>query len=188
MTRLLHLSFASCVLFSAVGCSEQVAEKAEQAAGSAADTAKDMGDKAADVAGKAADKAGEAWDAIGEEFSAAYNSAKSSLEGVDGGSEMLKNVSGMFGGAIESLKGIKDTETAKAAIAKLDEMEFDAEGMAAKLEALPAGAKTAMSTLFEKGTAEVARLVDKVKGMSDLDESLKARLDEFLEKLRSIFK
>jgi hypothetical protein len=181
----------------AAGCSKETVEsakkdaqaaanKAEAAADKATAAAKEAGDKAAEVTSSAVDKAKEATAAFGAEFGSAFDKAKSAVADVKGGPEVLTQLTGLMDSAKQSLESIKSSETAQTAMTKLTELEGTVDQLGAKLKDMPAGVKTAVAGLVEKGAAVLRTLADKAKGLPGVGEEVKASFDKFLAKLESL--
>jgi len=178
-----------CAMF-VIGCSEATKQKASDAkkkAGEAASSAvDDASKKAGNGLSEAKDKAQEAMDALGKEFTEATGKAKSALEGVNGGPELLQNITDLFASAQKSLQGVTNSETAQAAKTQLGELSGKVEGLSKQLEGLPEEAKTAVSGLIEKGIAQLKALSDKVMAIPGVGETIKPQLDALMEKLAAL--
>lgn len=172
-----------------VGCAqeaEKAKDEAKEAAAAAKGAAASAGMAAKDAAAAAAEATKEAASALGGEFSSALTSATAALKDVPGGSDALKKVTEIFTSAQTALAGATSSETAHTAMDKLAEVEGKVDGAMESLKSLPAGAKTAIASLVEKGVAHLKTLVEKVKGLDGVDEAIKTKLDAFLTKVESL--
>lgn len=78
--------------------------------------------KVKETADKVSDAAKSASEALGKDFEAATKKAASALEGVAGGPEMLKDLTGLFGSAQKTISGVTSVDTARAAAPGLDSL------------------------------------------------------------------
>jgi hypothetical protein len=162
-----------------VGC-DQGAQTTLQDAGQAVQGA---AESASDAAGDLAQKA---TDALGEGFAAAADKASSALASIEGGPEMLTKVKEFFASATDSLSGIKDEVSARAALPKLDELEGKISGLADMTAGLPAEAKTAVSGLLESGVNGLKALVEKIMALPGVESIVKPKLDAIMQKLSGL--
>ncbi|MDG2380737.1 MAG: hypothetical protein P8N76_03610 [Pirellulaceae bacterium] len=114
---------------------------------------------------------------LGNKFHQASEAARSSLEGVDGGGEIMTKLSESFTSAHQALHHVTDGDTAQAAADKFDEMGD-------KLSQLPAEARTAIAAMIEKEAAELKRLTDEMD--PTIKNVVKPKLDALINKLKSL--
>lgn len=137
-------------------------------------------------AGELKEKASDALGALGGEFGEALTKATDALKNVEGGSEIATGLGTLFKDAQSALGDITSGEAAQAAVDKLSALAPSVEGLSEKLKALPAEAKTAIAVVIEKGVAQLKTLVDKVKGLDGVSDTVKTKLDEFLTKVETL--
>jgi hypothetical protein len=157
-----------------VGC-EQATTKVEQAAASAEHAA-------ADVAAKT-EAAGEA---VGETVTAATEEATKALEGVEGGTDLLKKVQELFASATAALSEVKDEATAGAADTKLAALSLEADTIKPLLDKLPESAKAAIVGVIEKGIASLKVVTAKVLAIPGVEALVKPKIDELMHKLEAL--
>lgn len=162
----------------------------KEAGHAAADTAKEAAQTAGDAAIKAVESAGDAAkdveDKVSAGFSAAAEKASAALESVEGGGKLLTGIKDFFSSAEESLKGITDKASAEAALPKFDELASSLDGLAESAAKLPEEAMSAVKSVFEKGVAEIKSLAEKVFDIEGVEEVVKPKLDELMDKLKSL--
>ena len=140
------------------------------------DSAKQMTDKAAATATGAADAAtAGAGDLMGK--------ATEALSGVEGGSEMLKQVSDMFGKVTTTLGGVKDADTATAALPELGKLTEGFGGMTDMFGKMPDAAKSAVSGVFKTSIEQLKPILDKVLAIPGVEGVLKPAIDALMSKL-----
>jgi hypothetical protein len=159
------LALTALFLVSA-GCSpEATKEMAGNAAGEMANAAKgaagEMGAGMADMMGKATE----------------------ALAGVEGGSDMLKNITEMFGTATSTLNGIKDADTATAALPELGKLTEGLGGMSDMFGKLPDAAKSAVSGIFQSSLGQLKPIIDKILAIPGVETIVKPAIDALLSKL-----
>jgi hypothetical protein len=192
MRSFISAGFCAAAMLAA-GCT-QATEEMEGAAGAAAEAASDAVTEAGTATSNAAESVAEAAgtavesakEGVQEGMAALTEKASAALAGIEGGPELLKKVTGFFDSAQEAVRGIKDTETAKAATAKLTELEGSIEGMSASMSKLPAEAKTALGGVIESGTAALKALVEKALAIPGVQDVIKPKLDEVMQKLAAL--
>lgn len=187
------------------GCGQQATQEVGEAVGAAGEAASSAVSEAGEAASSAASEVGEAASsaasAAGEAASDAAESVKESVEegmaavtekasaalaGVEGGPEALKNVTGFFDSAKETLSGITDTGSAQASLAKLGEMGGSLDTLSAAINKLPADAKTALAGVIQKGTAGLQPLIEKAYAIPGVKAIIQPKLDEVLQKLSGL--
>jgi hypothetical protein len=165
-------------------------DSAAKAIDSAKKQAGDAVGRAGEEAGKAMEKAGEAakgaMEALGKEFSEAATKAKSTLEGVEGGPEVLQKITDLFASARQSLHDLKDSKAAEAASSKLAELDGKIDEVSQSMKPLPEKAKSALAELVNKGIEQIKALAEKAKELPDVAEEVKAKLNAFVEKLGTL--
>ncbi len=183
-------------------------DKAGDAAGEAMDAAGDAAGETMDAAGDAVDAtgdaAGDAVDAAGDAASDAVDAAKDAAEGLmsavkdaadkasaeldkfDGGSDVLKNVTGFFSSAGSAMSGITDGDTANAAKSKFDEVGAMLDKIGDSVADLPEEAKSALATVVDKGTEGLKALGDKALAIPGVSDVIKPKVDELMNKLSDL--
>lgn len=159
-------SLLSCTLLSLIvlnlGCSP---EAAKDMANKATETAKDA---AAEATSGAADLMGKATEA---------------LTGVEGGSEMLKQVTEMFGTLTKTLGGVKDADSANSALGEITKLTDGLGGLTEKFGSLPDAAKSAVAGIFANSLGDLKPIVEKVLAIPGVEAILKPAIDALMTKL-----
>lgn len=164
------------------GCSKEADTKLDQAKQKASEAAQ----SAQDAFGEIADEAGKTAKDAQESVASAAASAKDALKEVAGGPELMKKVTDFFDTAGKTLQGITDVESAKAALPKLNELSASTDDFSALMAKLPEGARSNISSVMEKGIAELKVLADKVMALPGVESVIKPSVNELMEKLAAI--
>lgn len=171
--RFTAIALSACVLSLSAGCAPEDATKlANDAANTAASAAGDMTDAAADAAAGA-----------GAGLSDLMGKATDALASVEGGSEMLKQITEMFGNATSALQGVTDVESATSALPKLGALTDSLGGMTEMFSKIPEGAKSAVAGVFQSSLGELKPIIDKVLAIPGVEAVLKPAIDAMLSKL-----
>jgi hypothetical protein len=88
-----------------------------------------------------------------------------------------------FTQATTALSGVKDVETAKAAVPKLEALGVNADAIKGLLDKLPAEAKTAVTGAVDQGVASLTTLADQLKALPGVEPIIKPHLDSLLAKV-----
>lgn len=130
------------------------------------------------------DKMEEARTSSREAASSAVQDAAKAVQGwAKDGSALRDKLTGLLEGLTETLRGIKDSETAQAALARLHESEQTLGELARSAEKLPAAAKPMIASVAQRSSAKIKELIAQAQQNKDLPESVKPVLDAILEKL-----
>ncbi len=151
------------------GSGDDVADGVQGAADSATAAATSAADTATNAAASAADSA-----------SNAVESAAGALD-VDGISSEL---TGVFDTAKESLGGITDVESAKAALPQLTEMGDKVEGLTGMMDKLPEAARGPLGSIVSTGVAALEPLLETVRGIPGVGTVVDPIMTPILEKLQ----
>lgn len=135
--------------------------------GCSPEAAKQMTDKAASGASDAAGMATEA------------------LSSVEGGGEMLKQVTDLFGGVTQTLGGIKDADSATAALPELGKLTEGFGGMTEMFGKMPEAGKTAVMGAFQSSLDQLKPIIEKVMAIPGVEAVLKPAIDALMAKLDS---
>ena len=149
----------------------------EGAASGAMETAKEAGADASAAAGDVMEKAKEA----GADASAAAGDAMEKITGADFGGKLT----GVFGSASETLGGITDVDSAKAALPKLEEMGGSLDGLTGMLSGADDATKSAAAAAAGKGMETLTPVIDKLKGDGGIWEVIGPVTEPILEKLKA---
>ncbi|MBN1855317.1 MAG: hypothetical protein JW829_21480 [Pirellulales bacterium] len=176
------------------GCSPKedssLQDVGKDAARSIEDTTKDMVDATRDAVGSATDAATRAAEAavgsVKDQLADVTKKASEALSGIEGGPEILKQVTQLFESAGETLHGIADIDSAKAALPKISELTSSLDGLTTSLGNMPAEAKTAIGGVIEKGVGTLKALAEKILAIPGVQDVIKPQLDEFMTKLAAI--
>ncbi|MFZ5830774.1 MAG: hypothetical protein ACOY3P_11835 [Planctomycetota bacterium] len=182
----LILGFGLCCMLS--GCTQEATKSLDDAGRAVEDAATSAGTAVGEAAESAGAAAKSAAEDLGGEFAKLGEEARSAVVDVEGGSELLTKVTDIFKSAGESLKGVTDSESARAASDKLSEMATSVESLGPTFEKLPAEAKSAVAKMIEKGAAELKSLGDKVMALPGVESTIKPKLEEFMAKLDALAK
>jgi hypothetical protein len=149
-----------------VGCSPEASkDMAKKATGGMAEAATDA---AGDVGGGMSDMMGKATEA---------------LSGVEGGSDMLKQVTEMFGTATKTLTGVKDTDSATAALPELGKLTEGFGGMTEMFGKMPDAAKGAVSSVFQSSLGQLKPIIENVMSIPGVEAILRPAIDALMSKL-----
>ena len=149
-----------------VGCSPDTAKKmTDNAAGGMADAAKGV---AGDVSAGMSDMMGKASEA---------------MAGVEGGSDMLKQVSEMFGSATKTLSGVIDADSATAALPDLGKLTEGFGGMSEMFGKMPDAAKSAVSGIFQSSLSQLKPIIEKIMAIPGVETILKPAIEALMSKL-----
>ena len=113
--------------------------------------------------------------------SGTVDSATSAVSGMVGG-DMAANITGMFGSATESLGGITDVESAKAAIPALTDFSGKLDGITSMADKLPDAAKPMLAGALEK----IMPMLDSVMAIPGVGAVLGGVIEPLKEKLSSL--
>ena len=141
---------------------------------------KKMNDTDVDVEG-AASGAMETAKEAGADASAAAGDAMEKITGADFGGKL----SGVFGSASETLGGITDVDSAKAALPKLQEMGGSLDGLTGMLSGADDATKSAAAAAAGKGMETLTPMIDKLKGDGGIWEVIGPVTEPILEKLKA---
>ncbi len=150
--------------------------------GCSPDAAKSVTDKAADNVKSAAKGAA---DSVGAGMSEMMGKANEALSGVEGGSEMLKQVTELFGKATKTLNGIKDVDSAKSALPDLSQLTESFNGISDLYGKLPDAAKSAVAGVFQSSLGNLKPVIEKVMAIPGVGEILKPAIDALMSKLEA---
>jgi len=139
---------------------EEAAGAAKDMATKAADTVKETVEKGKDAAANAADNLDE-------------------LLG-DAGLALKGKFTDYFSGLTGALDGIKDADTAKAALPQLEEMEGSLGGLLGSIKDLPEAARPFFNEMVAGSQKAVADKVTSVLGLPGVEEILKPVLDKII--------
>jgi len=139
---------------------EEATAKATEMTGKAADTVKDVAEKAKDAAAAATENLDE-------------------LLG-DAGVALKGKFTDYFSGLTGALDGIKDADTAKAALPKLEEMEGSLGGLIGSVKDLPEAARPFFNEMVAGSQKAIADKVTSVLGLPGVEEILKPVLDKII--------
>ena len=151
------------------GSGDDVADGVQGAADSATAAATSAADTATNAAASAADSA-----------SSAVESAAGALD-VDGISSEL---TGVFDTAKDSLGGITDVESAKAALPQLTEMGDKVEGLTGMMDKLPEAARGPLGSIVSTGMAALEPLLETVRGIPGVGAVVDPVITPIMEKLQ----
>ena len=115
------------------------------------------------------------------DVSGAASSAMEKVSGMAGG-DMSANITGMFGSATESLSGITDVESAKAAIPALTDFSGKLDGVVSMADSLPDAAKPILAGALEK----LMPMLDKVMAIPGVGAVLGSVIEPLKEKLTGL--
>jgi hypothetical protein len=175
-------SFGFCVALMALvaiptGCSpEAVKEMGKESAANATAAAGQMAEKTKAAAGEMASATGLA-DLMGK--------AQDALKSVEGGSDMLKNVSETFAKATSTFKGVTDADSATAALPDISKLTESFGGFSELFGKLPDSAKSAVASVFTSALGDLKPVLDKVLAIPGVEAILKPAIDALLEKIGS---
>ena len=179
------------------GAADGAANLAGSAAGAVGGAASSVGNAAGDVASSGtswikkliiplvlAALAFFGWKQFGGSAPDVSGAASSAMEKVSGmaGGDMSANITGMFGSATESLSGITDVESAKAAIPALTDFSGKLDGVVSMADSLPDAAKPILAGALEK----LMPMLDKVMAIPGVGAVLGSVIEPLKEKLTGL--
>ncbi|MCU0961933.1 MAG: hypothetical protein MUF48_17700 [Pirellulaceae bacterium] len=119
-----------------------------------------------------------------EAISSAVEDAAKAAQGLAKDSAQLHDkLTGLLEGLTETLRGIKDSETAQAALTRLKECEQTLGELAQSAEKLPAAARPMIAAVAQRSSTKIKELIEQVQQNENLPESVKPVLDAILQKL-----
>ena len=92
----------------------------------------------------------------------------------------------MFGSASETLSGITDVESAKAALPKLEEASGTLDGLTGMLSGAGDDAKSAVATAAEKGMGALTPILEKLQSNESIWAVIGPVIEPLLEKLKAL--
>jgi hypothetical protein len=129
------------------------------------------------------DAAQQAADKVASTATQVTESAKQLMvAGLDLGSE----ISGVFDNTTETLQGITDTESARAALPALTKLQDQLSSLAGHVEQLPADGKTLFAGMVGKALPGLQDIVDKLNALPGVGEVLQPVLKPMMEKLTAL--
>lgn len=186
-----------------LGC-EQAAQDLQKAADNAAAEVTAAADKAAEEAKAEIEKTGEetkaAVEGAGEEAKAAVEGAsedaKSDLEkalgSLDlsalkiGDVEVGKDATTLADTLTSTLGEIKDVESAKAALPKLEEVNLGLDKIVGLVDQIPEAARPALAGMLKTHSAKITETISKVVAIEGVGEIVKPVLDQIVAKLEKV--
>ncbi len=150
--------------------------------GCSPEAAKTMTDKAADGVTGAAQGAAEG---LGAGMTDMMGKATEALSGVEGGADMLKQVTELFGSATKTLSGVTDVDSATAALPDLGKLTEGFGGMTEMFNKMPDAAKGAVTGVFQSSLEQLKPIIDKVMAIPGVEAVLKPAIDALMSKLDS---
>ena len=160
-----------------------VTDTAKDATASATDAVKDT---AAAVTDTATDATASATDAVKDTAATATDSATDATAGLAGAldpSAVGDQVGGLFSSATETLGGITDADSAKAAIPAFGELGTKVDSVTEMFGGLPEAAQGPVSAIAKTGMGTVQPLVDKALALPGVGSILSPVIGPIMEKL-----
>jgi hypothetical protein len=184
------------VLATFVGCEQGAKDLVQQAEKAADDAAADAQAKieAAEAEAKATIEKTEAdakaaVEEAGKEAQATVErategSALPDLAGLNvGGLDLGKDVTSVIDGLKGTLEGVKNVDSAKEALPKLEEANLKLDGLLGALDQIPAAARPVVANLIKSGKTSIVAAVERVVGIEGVGDILKPVLDQIVDKL-----
>lgn len=168
------LPAVALLIISSTGCDagKQVADAGKQMADAGGGAVQNMADAAQNAAGE-----------IGVDMAGMMSKATEALSGVEGGSEMLKQLTEMFGTATKTFSGVTDAASATAALPELGKLTESFGGMSQKFGALPDVAKGAVAGIFQSSMEQLKPIIDKIMAIPGVEAILKPAVEALMGKL-----
>jgi hypothetical protein len=183
-----HWLWIGCAVVAfATGCGQAV-EDAQRALEEQAAEAKAAAEKATAEAAANAERIG------GEAAAAVEGAAGEATAAVEGGLadaanlkvgdvDLGKDLTSLLDGLKSTLGEVKDVETAKAALPKLEEANLNLDKLVGLVDQLPAAARPALAALLKTHSATITQTVTKITGIEGVGEILKPILEQIAAKL-----
>jgi hypothetical protein len=163
MSRILSIvAVLSLVGFVTVGCSPEAQKK---------------------VADAASQKAGEAVDAAKSSMGDVMSKATDALASVEGGSDMLKQITELFGTATKTIGGVTDEASANTALPEINKLTDSFGGLTDLYAKLPDAAKAAVANVFQNSLGDLKPTLDKVLAIPGVEAILKPAIEALMQKL-----
>jgi hypothetical protein len=102
---------------------------------------------------------------------------------VSGNMDVGKELTGVMGSVTDSLGGITDVESAKAALPQLDETTGKLGGLVGLMDKLPEAAKGPVSEIVSSGLPQIQGIIDKISAIPGVGPIIKPAVDGLMEKL-----
>ena len=100
-----------------------------------------------------------------------------------GGLDLNKDVTSVIDGLNGTLEGVKDVDSAKEALPKLEEANLKLDGLLGALDQIPAAARPVVANLIKSGKTSIVAAVERVVGIEGVGDILKPVLDQIVDKL-----
>lgn len=133
------------------------------------------GDKAKETMEKAAGAAQGAIPSISER-------ATEALSSVEGGGDLVKNISSTFESLTTTLGGVKDEATANTALPDLGKISETVNGFSDTFAKLPAAAKGPLMSIVQSALGNLKPIVEQVLAIPGVGPILKPTLDGIMSK------
>jgi uncharacterized phage infection (PIP) family protein YhgE len=165
------LSFLSFVTITLSGCSPEMEKK--------------LADAGSDAANAAMEKAGDAVESAKSSVADAMGKATESLAGIEGGADMLKNITDLFSKASTTLSGVSDEASATAALPEIHNLTESFGSFTEIYNQLPDAAKSAVAGVFTSSLSDLKPMLEKILAIPGAQSILKPALDALMAKLQS---
>jgi hypothetical protein len=182
------------VLCAAIGCDQAVQDiqkAAEESAAEAAAEAKAAVEEAGAEAKADVEAAGEEARAgvvgAGEDAKAALAGAVGELANLKVGDvDVAKEATSLATDLSTTLGEIKDVETAKAALPKLEEVNLGLDKLVGLVDKIPEAARPALASLLKTHSVKITETISKVVAIEGVGEIVKPVLDQIVAKLSQV--
>ena len=151
-------------------------------AASATDAAKDTAASATDAV---KDTAASATDAVTDSAASATDAAAGAAGALDP-SAVSDEVGGLFSSATDTLSGITDADSAKAAIPAFGELGNKVDSVSGMVSNLPEAARGPIGTIATEGMGKLQPLVDKVLAIPGVGSILSPVMGPIMEKMQEL--
>ena len=165
------------------------ASTATEAASDAVSTATEAASDAVSTATEAAsDAVSTATDAASDATAAVTEAASSATDSmaVADPAEVGNQLSGLFSSATETLGGISDLDSAKAALPALGELGENVDSVSGMLNSLPQAARGPLNTVAAEGFGKLKPVVEKVMALPGVGDIVSPVLSPIMEKMQEL--
>ena len=172
---------ADAVSDGAAAVTETASDAVSTATEAASDAASTATEAASDAVSTATEAASDATAAVTEAASTATDSMA-----VADPAEVGNQLSGLFSTATETLGGISDLDSAKAALPALGELGENVDSVSGMLSALPDAARGPLNTVAAEGFGKLKPMVDKVIALPGVGDIISPVLSPIMEKMQEL--
>jgi Bacterial protein of unknown function (DUF937) len=106
-------------------------------------------------------------------------------DSVPDAAQFSKNLTSVYSSATEALAKVKDTESAKAALPQLEELQTKVDGLKATWDKVPAPARSSIAAIMDTNLGKLKKLIEPLLANPTIKEVLQPILDQIVAKLEA---